>query len=395
MKVLLINGCCGIGSTGKIVSNIWSLLKTRGDEVKVAYGFGKAYVVSPEDTYRINDKVGYYLHNAISRITDRAGFYSVCHTYKLLRFIDKYNPDIVHLHNLHGYYINIEMLFKYLAKKDIKVIWTIHDCWPVTGHCAHFSFEGCYKWQSECHDCTLLKEYPQCYLLDNSKRNFWDKARLYSNIRDLTITTPSEWLAHVVEKSVLLGKRKILPIPNGINLEQFKPTFSNMREKYGIKKDDKVLLGVSSVWYKKKGYEDFLKLSEILPSNYRLVLVGVTNKQISEMPINIIGITRTHDIQELSAIYTMADVFLNLSYEETMGLVTAEALACGTPAIVYDRTAVPEIVDSKSGIIVPAGDIQTVLEEIPNAILLSPDDCLSRTRLYECNKQYNQILDLY
>lgn len=395
MKVLLINSVCGSGSTGRIVSEIWKLLKAQGHEVKVAYGIGQASLVSNEDTYRINNKMGYYLHNALARITDRAGFYSIYHTIKLVRYIKAYKPDVVHLHNLHGFYINISILFRFLASINVKVIWTLHDCWGITGHCAHYSYEGCYKWQNECHDCSLKKSYPQSLLLDQSRRNFNDKLDLYSKIKDLTITTPSEWLANVVRSSVLLRGRNVYAIPNGIDLDVFKPTPSNLRKKYGVNESDTLLLGVSSVWYFKKGYEDFKKLASKLPSNYKLMMVGLNKDQIQEMPNNVIGVERTHDAIELAAIYTMADVFLNLSYEETMGLVTAEALACGTPAIVYDKTAVPEVVDEDSGVVVEAGMINEILSNIERVKLMACEDCVNRARAYEKQNQYSKVLDLY
>ena len=395
MKVLIINCVCGTGSTGRIVSELWKLLKAEGHEAKVAYGFGNAYVVAKEDLYCINNKFGYYLHNAISRLTDRAGFYSTYHTLKLVSFIKHYKPDVVHLHNLHGYYINIRILFKYLSTIRVKVVWTLHDCWAITGHCVHYSYEGCYKWKVECHDCPLKKTYPQSLFLDQSKRNFLEKKKLYAAISDLTITTPSEWLASVVRQSVLLGGRHIVAIPNGIDLNVFKPTSSNLRQEYGIKDTDTLLLGVSSVWYLKKGYDDFKRLAKIMPDNYKLMLVGLTKEQILDMPENVIGIERTNNINELVAIYTMADVFLNLSYEETMGLVTAEALACGTPAIVYDKTAVPEVVDEKSGYVVSAGDIETVLKLIDKVKEFNMEDCINRASDYSADKQYVKYLTLY
>lgn len=395
MKVLLINSVCGSGSTGRIVSEIWKLLKAQGHEVKVAYGIGQASLVSIEDTYRINNKMGYYLHNALARITDRAGFYSIYHTIKLVRYIKAYKPDVVHLHNLHGFYINISILFRFLASINVKVIWTLHDCWGITGHCAHYSYEGCYKWQNECYDCSLKKSYPQSLLLDQSRRNFNDKLNLYSKIEDLTITTPSEWLAGVVRNSVLLRGRNVYAIPNGIDLDVFKPTPSDLRRKYDILETDILLLGVSSVWYFKKGFEDFKKIASKLPYNYKLMMVGLNKDQMQELSDKVIGIERTHDANELAAIYTMADVFLNLSYEETMGLVTAEALACGTPAIVYDKTAVPEVVDDKSGVVVEAGNIDAVINAIPTALNFKSDDCLRRSRYYAKSKKYEEIINLY
>lgn len=394
MKVILVNAMCGLGSTGRIVSDIWALLKQQGHEAKVAYGIGTPLRVSPDDTICLNNKMGYYIHNAVSRLTDRAGFYSIGASQKLIRVINEYQPDVIHLHNLHGYYLNVQVLFEYLAKVNIPVVWTLHDCWALTGHCAHFSFVKCEKWLNGCRHCPQLAEYPKSYLLDRSERNYNDKKRLFTALDQMMIITPSEWLASVVRRSYL-SRYIVKAIPNGIDLGIFKPKPSNFKDCHSIR-NKKMILAVSNVWNEKKGMNDVFSLSEKLDKEeYQVVMVGLTDKQLSLVPDSIIAICRTNSVEELAEIYSAADVFINPSYEETMGLVTVEALACGTPAVVYDQTAVPEIIDGTCGLIIKAGDIDALAGAISKVCAMHFSACRDRAKQYEKNKQYKMYLDVY
>ena len=181
-KILLINAVCGIGSTGRIVADLWKTLKDNGYEAKVAFGVGRGFFVDEQDQFKFNNKLGYYWHNALSRITDRAGFYSSIPTLILLHFIDRFKPDLIHLHNLHGYYINIRLLFNYIKRHNIPVVWTLHDCWAFTGHCTHFDYIGCYRWKTNCFSCPQRIEYPQSLVLDRSSRNFVQKKKLLTSL---------------------------------------------------------------------------------------------------------------------------------------------------------------------------------------------------------------------
>ena len=396
MRVFIINSVCGVGSTGKIVTDLCDVLKQNGHEVKVAFGIGNATRILSSQTIKISNSTDYYIHNALSRITDRAGFYSIKATKKLIHSIQEFKPDIIHLHNLHGYYLNIRLLFQYLKKANIPVVWTLHDCWALTGHCAHFSYVQCDKWIVGCDHCPQLRSYPKCYAFDSSKRNYVEKKSLFTSIPQMIIITPSEWLASIVQKSFL----SIYPlhvISNGIDLNVFKPTKSNFRNEYRVG-NKKIVLAVSNVWGEKKGIADIFKLSHFLDyDKYQIIMVGVTESQISLVPKEIIAIQRTSNVQELVEIYSAADVFINPSYEETMGLVTAEALACGTPAVVYDKTAVPEIVDEKSGKIVPAGDIKLFAAAIKSVCEENyfQDAMRSRAAYFEKNQQYEKYIELY
>lgn len=394
MRVLFVNAVCGSGSTGRIVTDLCEILKQQGHQVHVVYGVGQASRIAPEDTTCISNKVDYYIHNATARITDRAGFYSHLATKKLIQAIKAFSPDVIHLHNLHGFYVNIKMLFEFLAEADIPVVWTLHDCWAMTGHCAHFSYVGCDKWKTGCEYCPQVSEYPKSYGVDQSRRNYADKKRLFTSVKNMTIVTPSEWLARIARQS-FLNKYPVMSIPNGIDLNMFKPTPSDVREKYHIG-NKKMVLAVSNVWNDKKGFPDMCELSKMLdPECYQVVMVGLTQEQIEQVPKTILPILRTSSVEELVHLYSAADVFMNFSYEETMGLVTAEALACGTPAVVYDKTAVPEVVDTESGVVVQAGDSARWLNAVERACQLDTKAAVARAKKFEKKEQYQKYLRVY
>ena len=394
MKVLLINAVCGTGSTGRIVADIWNALKDQGHEAKVAYGVGQGRIVPIEDQICFNDKVGYYTHNLFAKITDKTGMYSKYQTKALLKKIDEFQPDIIHLHNLHGYYINYPILFEYLAKKDIPVVWTLHDCWAFTGHCAHFSYIQCSKWMDMCSNCPQKNMYPKSFLVDRSTKNYKAKKMFFCAVSNMTIVTPSDWLASMVRLS-FLKQFEVKVIPNGLDTSQFKVRASSFKAKHQIESKEMVL-AVANVWDKKKGLDDVIKISEKLnPTNYQVVMVGVTREQIHTLPKTVLPIMRTTSIDELIEIYSAADVFINPSYEETMGMVTVEALACGVPCFVYDKTAVPEIVDAKSGKIFRAGDIESICEAIINREYRNLTEMRQRAISFDKKKEYKKYLDLY
>lgn len=390
MKILQINSVCGFGSTGRIAVQIQKTVEQNGGEGILAFGRGDA----PEgvNSYKINSDIDVKIHGALSRITDRQGFYSKGATHRLVNFIKEYNPDVIHLHNIHGYYLNAKILFDFLAEYGKPVVWTLHDCWAFTGHCSHFSYEKCDKWKSGCYSCPLKNEYPASLLLDNSKKNYDEKKQLFTAVKNAVIVTPSEWLGGIVKES-FLGKYPVKVIYNGIDIDCFKPTESNFKEKYGIE-DKKIVLGVASVWTEKKGIKDFYKLNEIIGDDYKIVLVGLNSAQLAELPEGIIGIKRTNSARELAEIYTAADVFVNTSREETMGLTTVEALACGTPAVVCNATAVPEVVTEKSGIVIEPDNIDMLLKAV-KGISFSKEDCMERAAEFELSKQYRKYYDLY
>lgn len=347
MKYLFVNAVAGSGSTGKIAAGLCRRLQAQGHQCVLAYGRWKS---NCEDikTYKIGTPLDYRLHGIQTRLFDRHGFGSKSATRKFLKWVNEYNPDVIWLHNVHGYYINIELLFEYLKKTDKKVYWTLHDCWSFTGHCAYFSYVKCDKWKTGCYECKQKSKYPKSFLIDNSKQNYKRKRNVFCGVKDMTLITPSQWLADLVKES-FLKEYPVKIIKNKIDTNVFKPTKSDFREKYGLK-DKVVLLGVASTWDERKGLQDYLKLSQMLLDKYKIVLVGLNKKQIKNLPENILGLPRTESAKQLAEIYTAADILVNLSYEETFGLTVIEAQACGTPVIVYKGTACEEIADSQYSI---------------------------------------------
>ena len=362
MKLLQISIEVNSGSVGRIAEQIGSeVLKTGGGSYIT---FARNNLPSKSKTIKIGNKFDVYLHGLRTRIFDDHCHGSTKPTKKLLKQIDVIKPDIIVLHHIHGYFLNMKILFDYLSKSDISVVWIFHDCWSFTGHCAHFDYIGCVKWKTGCYACPLKKSYPASFVFDRSKKNYIEKKKLFNSVKNLTIVPVSNWLGDLVKES-FLSSNNIKVIHNGIDINTFKPSNNNKktREKFGLK-DEFIVLGLSSVWNKSKGLDDFINLSPKLDSNVKLILVGLSQEQIDKLPNNIIGIRRTENVNQLADIYSMSDLFLNLSYQETFGLTTAEALSCGTPALVYNATACPEVVSEDTGFIVEKGDLDSVIKVI-------------------------------
>ena len=396
MKVFQINSVCGVKSTGRIATDIYNILKQQGHECKIAYGRENPQNIASEDAIKIGTDTGVKFHALMSRITDKTGFYSKTATKKLIKQIEEYNPDVVHLHNIHGYYINIEMLFKYLAKADKKVVWTLHDCWSVTGHCAYFDIVNCDKWKTGCHCCPQKKKYPTSLVFDNSKSNWQKKKKLFTAVKDMTLITPSRWLEGIITES-FLANCKTTVINNGIDLNVFKPTESDFRKKYNLE-DKKIILGVAAIWEVRKGFEDFIKIAKMINDDYRIVMVGVTEEQKKQLPENVIAIGRTNNVQELAAIYTTSDVFINPTKEEMCGMVNIEALACGTPVVTYNTGGSPEGIDSSCGIVVDKGDVQALYAtavKVCEEKMFSEENCMAYAKNFDKNDKYNEYVDLY
>lgn len=347
IRVLQINSVCGIGSTGRIATDIHQVLKEQGHESYIA--FGRDEPKNCDTAIRIGTSWDTYAHVALTRIFDKHGFGSKRATRAFLREVDKLNPDVIHLHNIHGYYLNVELLFDYLKAADKPVIWTLHDCWAFTGHCSHFDYIGCDKWKTECFSCPQKGEYPKSVLFDNSRDNFIRKKTAFTGVKNLTIVTPSQWLAGLVGDS-FLGGYPVKVINNGIDLSVFKPTPSDFRQRYSLE-NKFIILGVANVWTEKKGLQYFLELSSYLSSDEVIVLVGLTEKQKAALPSGIIGITRTDSVTELAEIYTASDVFVNPTLEDNFPTTNLEALACGTPVITLDTGGSGESIDGTCGYI--------------------------------------------
>lgn len=303
------------------------------------------------------------MHGLQTRLFDRHGLASKSATKELVRQLYKINPNIIHLHNIHGYYLNFEILFEFIKQANIPIVWTLHDCWPITGHCVHFEFAECEKWKTQCSHCPEKKSYPASYFIDRSTKNFNLKNELFSTVIDLTLVPVSSWLANILNDS-FLNNKPVKVIHNGINTEIFQPTFV---QKFRVKQNLKskfIILGVTSVWGPRKGLNDFIKLSNKLSSNFQIVLVGLTKKQIANLPKNVIGIEKTENVQELAELYSLGDVFVNPTYEDNFPTTNLEAMACGTPVITYKAGGSPEAVDKNTGIVIEKGDIEGIVHAI-------------------------------
>ncbi len=362
MRMLIINSVCGIRSTGRICKDIADNLSSEGHEVKIAYGRETAPQECQKYAVKIGSNFDQRLHGIKTRLFDVHGFGSKKATAKFLQWADEYDPDVLWLHNLHGYYINIEMLFAWIKNRpNMQVKWTLHDCWAFTGHCAHFVVAKCDKWKTQCFDCPQKKAYPSSYIKDNSKENFIRKKVAFTGVKNMMIITPSKWLGDFVQQGFL----REYPIEvhyNTIDTNLFKPIPSDFRERHGLN-GKKIVLGVASAWGKNKGLYDFVELSEMLDEKYKVVLVGLSKKQIKGMPENVLALGRTNSVKELAEIYTAADVFVNLSYADTFPTVNLEARACGTPIITYKTGGSPESA-GEGAIVVEQGDISAVATNI-------------------------------
>ena len=337
MKLLQINVTANWGSTGKIAEQVGLCAQAHGWESYLAYG--RDSNLSQNKLIKIGSGVDVLEHFAENVIIGNEGLASRNATKKFLKQIENINPDLIHLHNIHGYYINYKVLFDYLKNEfQGRVFWTLHDCLPMTGHCAYFSNVSCEKWKTECHDCPNKKMYPTSLIFDRSRKNYQEKKILFNGVKDLTIITPSIWLQNIVASSYLKNY-PVKTINNGIDLNIFYPRLiESIFDKYNIPKDKKVLLGVASIWEERKGLDDFLMLSKLIKDDYVIVLVGLNDKQINKLKQykNIIGIKRTENQDDLASLYSLSYVLINPTYEDNYPTVNIEALASGTRVIAYD-----------------------------------------------------------
>ncbi|MDY6823772.1 MAG: glycosyltransferase [Thermodesulfobacteriota bacterium] len=398
MKIIQINSVCGVGSHGRIATNLHNILAEQGHESYIAFGRDKPQ--GCDSTIKIGNKISNYFHVALTRFFDWHGFGSKQSTQRFITQLNELSPDIIHLHNIHGYYINIKILFEYLKQKKIPVVWTLHDCWAFTGHCSYFDYVSCSRWKTFCHNCPQKKEYPASLLFDNSRKNFFKKKELFTGIKNMTLVTPSHWLAGLVKKS-FLSEYDVKVVNNGIDLELFKPRKSHFRKRYGLN-EKFIILGVANIWEKRKGLKYFIKLSQKLINDQVIVIVGLDKKQQKRLPDNIVGIKKVENAYKLSEIYAAADVFMNTTLEEVLGLVNIEALACGIPVITFETGGSVECVDQDTGAIAEKGNIDDLAYKINELRLRLNNDpyvrekCLARAkRLYDKNSKSNEYLAIY
>ena len=390
MKVLQINTVYPQGSTGKIAEGIHNLCIVQGLECMTAYRYEDSDI-SPLDSITVSSYLDCHIHNRLARWTMYQGCFSYWKTRKFLRWVKKYDPDVVHLHNIHGSFINHKLLFCYLKKYSPKVIWTLHDCWTITGGFAHYDMVGCTKWKTMCSSCL-------------QKTGFWDSSTLmhkckkkwFSGISNMTLVANSEWTAEQAKASYM-KQYPVKVIYNGIDLSVFRPTKSDFRQKYGLE-DKKIVLGVAFGWNMRKGLDVFIELSKRLSDDYKIVLVG-TNEQVDQLLTdNILSIHRTQNQHELAEIYTAADVFVNPTREEAFGLVNIEALACGTPGVTFRTGGSPECYDATCGVVVEKNDIIAMEREIRYICEKKPysvSDCRCFVEKYDMYDCYQKYIDLY
>lgn len=397
MRVIQINSSCQFGSTGRIVVGISRALNDHNIDNTVFYSGNR--ISSYPNGVLINKKIDIRVHQLQSRITGKQGCHSTYTTRRLISEIKKIEPDLIHLHNLHGYYLNIPLLFEFLSQYGRPVVWTLHDCWAFTGHCTHYFVQKCTKWKTKCHSCPLKRSYPYSWIFDRSLELFQMKKDCYNRIPQLSLVAVSQWLSEQVKQSKLLSERQTIVIPNGIDLSTFKPgrKLSKIGGKNVVGKE--IILGVANNWGPNKGFDDFCQLSRIIKENWVVIMVGLSDDQIRGLPDSIIGLARTDSIEELVDLYSSALVTFSASTEETFGLVILESLACGTPVIAYDSTACAELVREECGFLVEPHALQKVVRRIEEIERMGKkvysEKCTAVAKTYSDNEMYQKYIELY
>ncbi len=363
MNVLQVNTVFPNGSTGRIMAELADYTARQdASHAFAAFGIGGAGPKENVTALLLGRVWERKCHGVIRKLFDAEGYGSRFATVRLIRFCKSNKIDVIHMHNLHGCYVNLTRWFKYLRTAGIPVIWTLHDCWAVTGHCAHFTYAGCDKWKTECYACPQQRSYPECIGLDGSRRNYRLKKKLFNSVPRLTLVTPCRWLEGIVQESYL-AKLPTRVIYNGVDTKRFRPTDSEIRQEYGLQ-DCKLLLAAASVWTDRKGLHVLKELSKMLGDGYRIAVLGLTGKQIEALPENVLGLERVSSTERLCAWYTAADCFINPTLEDTMPLVNLEALACGTPVVTFNTGGCPEAVTDACGAVVQWGNVQAMADAV-------------------------------
>lgn len=399
MKIVLINAMVQ-GSTGKIMLQIASCARCHGIQATTfstncSGKYYKKLPLAPEGHKYYSTFVENFIHLGLGMVTgfqECFGFYS---TWRLIRQIDRINPEIIHLHNLHSAYINIGMLFRYIKKKNIKVVWTFHDCWPFTGQCPHFTLAKCNKWKTGCFSCPQYKKYPKAYI-DQTKYMWKIKKKLFTLPQKMVIVTPSEWLRGLVKES-FLGKYPVKVVNNGIDLSVFRPTKSDFRKKYNLEKKH-IVLGVSFSWGYEKGLDVFIELASKLNNNYQIILVGTTSDIDCLIPKNIISLHKTSNQNELAEIYSVADVFINPTREENYPTVNMEALACGTPVITFKTGGSSEMITNECGRVVNPNDVEGIIQNIIDICerrAIPTETCVLHAQDFDKTKKFEKYISIY
>lgn len=389
------------GSVGRIAEQIGQVALAHGWKSYITYA--RNHLPSQSMTIKIGTKWDVYWHGIMTRLFDTHCLHSTRATRRLIQQIEEIHPDIIQLHHIHGYFLNMEVLFKYLSSISTPVVWFFHDCWSMTGHCAHFDYVGCEKWLTHCETCVQKKIYPGSVLIDRSFKNYELKKKLFTSMENLTIVPVSQWLGMIVKKS-FLKNYPINVIQNGIDLKLFSPqslqSVCAMRNKLGLAEQTSVLLGVASIWDKRKGLEDFVQLYNMISEDWVIVLVGLSKTQLKEIPDGIIGIERTENVTQLATLYTLASVFINPTWEDTFPTTNLESLACGTPVITYRTGGSVESVSDETGYIVEKGDIKGIKRAVAEIVKRGKEVyhhiCRKRAvKYYDKNERFEDYIKLY
>lgn len=388
MKIVQINSFVNSGSTGRIAEEIGKVALAKGHKSYIAYG--RVARPSQSELIRIGNDIDVFRHGAKSLLRDGHGLSSNKATLEVIRRLQGIKPDVIGLHNIHGYYLNYPLLFAYFREFQVPIIWTFHDCWPFTGHCSYFEKTQCERWKTECHECPQIKHYPLS-LIDRSNSNFKLKRDTFTGLSDLTIVTPSHWLKNLVNQS-FLSEFPVEVIHNGIDLNCFRPNLDQEKER--------IILGVASTWDTRKGLADFIALRTVLPAEYEIVLIGLKKQQIKRLPNGITGIARTESVYELAQWYKRALVFVNPTYVDNFPTTNIEALASGTPVITYNTGGSPEAIDEATGIVVSKGDIKGLFNAIKqiealDAVRLSTNCRLRAETFFDKDNQFVKYINLY
>lgn len=382
--LLQINVAVNWGSTGKIAEQIGVIAQSKGWESYIAYG--RDFCPSKNSVIHIGNYFDVLEHYAEHRLFDNDGLASRGATRKLIREIDRVKPDVIHLHNIHDHYVNYKLLLEYIAKLNIPVVWTLHDCWNFTGGCKYFDQIGCDSWKQECITCPANRS------LFKEKTNYHFRLMrdLQEKVKNLTFVPVSNWLDSLLKQSCQ-GQRNSVVIHNGVDLNTFKPCGTNKSN---------MILGVASVWDSRKGLNDFIRLRTILSKNLSIILVGLTKGQIKKLPEGIIGITQTTNQKQLAQLYSDAMAFVNPTYSDNFPTTNIEALGCGTPVITYRTGGSPEAVDEATGMVIEKGDVEglasAILKVVNNPELYPPSACRKRAvEHFNKETQFAKYINLY
>lgn len=402
-KLLQINPVLRINtSTGRIMQEIGELAIRNGWKTYVAYSKGRDGIKECQsELIPVGNIFSVAWHGAMTRLFDRHGLASDCATKDFIRKIKEIKPDIIHIHNIHGYFLNYRILFEYLSKSGIPVVWTVHDCWLYTGHCYYYSFARCDKWQYGCGHCSQKKEFPASILFDRSKQNFKDKKDAFTSmpVDKLTIVPVSEWIKGEMQNS-FFRNYNFKVIHNGINTDVFNVyDSSSVREKYNLGNKN-IILGVASIWSREKGLYDFIEMAGMLNGNEVIVLVGIKPEEKKLLPDNIVAIARTENIRQLAELYSAADAFVNPTWQDNYPTVNLEAIACGTPVVTYQTGGSIEAVAEGTGIVVKQGDVSGLLDAVRGIIMKGKDAYRGICREYAVRNfrkedRYSDYLKLY